>query len=223
MSDSSKWGDMRDLRLAAESLADAIDLRVKTANRIRSGTADALSGGEQLTEAQIKKHPLVGLVISMEDQYRTLLRERYEQIVPARIRDWAAEQPILRSGELFPRIAGLTGNPRWAVPLRMEGTGKERRAVPDGEPYPRYCVCPCQGCHEGRQLDELHLNAWQQDSPHCWEQDGGCRGLRNFYQWCGIGDPDRVPRTAAELKALGVLAARTWAVPGDAVDEGDPL
>lgn len=92
------------------------------------------------------------------------MREKYELTVPLVVREWAEKIPILRSGELFPRIIGLTGNPRKAVPLKMEGEGAARTAVPDGEPYDR--------------------------------------SLRQFWQWCGRGDPDIIPEKGNQALLL---------------------
>lgn len=148
MKTENQWGNMRELRFAAESLTDAIDLRVKIQNRIRSGQADLMTAGMELTESQVKKHPLVARALEDEDSYRELLTSRYEQAVPLKVREWAQTVPIIRSGELFPRLVGLVGNPRYAVPLKLEGTGKDRKAVADGEPFERslrqlwqYCGC----------------------------------------------------------------------------------
>lgn len=174
-----QWGDMGQLRVAAESLADAIELRTRVHNRIRSGSADGpvmlfrknpaakkdpaapkyipdqvMVEGDQLTEAQIKKHPLGLAVLDFEATSRENLQQQYYQSVPEYVREWASEVPILKSGELFPRIVAMTGNPVRAIPLKMEGEGKARAAVPDGEPYER--------------------------------------SLRQFWQWCGRGDPDLV-------------------------------
>lgn len=158
-----QWGDMGQLRVAAENLADAIELRTRVHNRIRSGSADGpillASGnlvgiGEKLTEAEIRQHPIGKAVLSFENTSRENLQDQYTQSVPEFVREWASEVPILKSGELFPRIVAMTGNPVHAIPLKMEGEGKDRAAVPDGEPYER--------------------------------------SLRQFWQWCGRGDPDLV-------------------------------
>jgi hypothetical protein len=192
--DENHWGNMRELRFAAESLTDAIDLRVKIQNRIRSGSADLITAGMDLTEAEVKKHPLVARAIEDEDSYRQLLTSRYEQAVPLKVREWAQSQPIIRSGELFPRLVGLTGNPRWAVPLKLEGTGKDRKAVPDGEPYERACRCNCGGCREARAT---HFS-----DQHCHKAGNRCRGLRSFWQYCGCGDPDLVPEAGNQAVLL---------------------
>lgn len=146
------------LRTAAESVADAVNMRTRIHNRIRSGSGENASGedkfvllegkgdkmelvtlrpGEKLTPAQIGRHPLGKAALNFEKQARDYLREVYELEVPEKVKLWAEDTPVIASGELFPRIVGLLGNPRYAIPMRMEGTGADRRAVPDGEPYDR--------------------------------------------------------------------------------------
>jgi len=170
----NRWGDMQSLRMAAESLTDAINLRVRVQNRVRAGNADVLAGGEPQSKEDIQGHPLVVGALSFEGTLRRSLNDLYQQAVPLKVREWAAGTPIIASGEMFPRMVGLIGNPRWAVPLKMEGTGKDRKAVPDGEPYARYCTCGLR--RQGR-----------------WKECECPGGLRSLWQWCGCGDPDLVP------------------------------
>lgn len=178
------WGNMAELRMAAESLADMINLRTRVHNRIRSGSPGRviLSAGEQyalltadssgtFSKKEIEASFLGDMVLNAENTTREYLRQVYEQTVPLQIREWAAATPVIASGELFPRIVGLAGNPRYAVPLKMEGTGKDRRAVPDGAPYLRECTCGARARGE-----------------RC-----ACKGLRSFWQYCGVGSPDLVP------------------------------
>ena len=197
MKNENKWGDMVQLRMAAESVADAINVRTRIHNRIRSGSADAIllmKDGSildiegQPAEGQIAKSVMGSAVLDFEKIARDNLREQYEQAVPRKVQEWASSVPILKSGELFPRIVGLTGNPRWAVPLRMEGTGKDRKAVPDGDPFPRYCTCGKGG----------------------WDCRA-CPGLRNFWQWCGRGNPDLtvIKGDQASLLARGKITTVT--------------
>jgi hypothetical protein len=169
MSKENEWGDMVQLRMAAESVADAINVRTRIHNRIRSGSAnsflmiprdpedssspmDLVAIEGQPTESQIAKSVEGHAVLKFEKEMRSNLQRQYEMSVPLKIREWASGIPILKSGELFPRIVGLTGNPRHAIPLKMEGEGKDRKAVPDGDPYDR--------------------------------------SLRQLWQWCGRGNPD---------------------------------
>jgi hypothetical protein len=167
MNSDNRWGDMAQLRIAAESLADAINLRTRVHNRVRSGSADplVLAGdellSEKITEKQIALHPLGKGALDFEQTAREGLRDIYEQTVPAKVREWAQTVPIIASGELFPRICGLVGNPRHAVPLRMEGTGKDRTAIPDGEPYGRSLRQLWQwcGCGDPDLTPEAIVNA----------------------------------------------------------------
>ena len=209
-----EWGDVRSLRMAAEGVADAIKKRTGTMNRVRSGMADLMTS-EQPTKKEIENHPLVQIDLFAEERARELLQSMYVQNVPLKVREWAASVPILKSGELFPRICGMTGNPRLAIPLRMEGTGKNRKAVPDGEPYWRECRCLCENCAIARR------NPDEDGALHCHVRKDACSGLRDFWQWCGCGDPERFPRTAAELKELGVQVIGLNIEVGDYVDEGD--
>lgn len=211
-----EWGDTRNLRMAAEGVADAIKKRTGTMNRVRSGMADLMAGG-QPTEKEIKAHPLVQIDLFAEERARELLQSMYVQNVPLKVREWAASQPILKSGELFPRICGMTGNPRLAIPLRMEGTGKARKAVPDGEPYWRECRCLCENCAIARRSPD------EDGALHCHVRKDACSGLRDFWQWCGCGDPERFPRTAAELKDLGVQVIQVNVEIGDHVEAGDVI
>lgn len=209
-----EWGDVRSLRMAAEGVADAIKKRTGTMNRVRSGMADLMTS-EQPTKKEIENHPLVQIDLRAENAARDLLQSLYVQNVPLKVREWAASVPILKSGELFPRICGMTGNPRLAIPLRMEGTGKGRKAIPDGEPYWRECRCLCDNCALARKDPDTDGGL------HCRVRSSACSGLRDFWQWCGCGDPERFPRTAAELKELGVQVIGLNIEVGDYVDEGD--
>lgn len=212
-----EWGDVRSLRMAAEGVADAIKKRTGTMNRVRSGMADLMTS-EQPTKKEIENHPLVQVDLRAEEETRKLLQSLYVQNVPLKVREWAASQPILKSGELFPRICGMTGNPRLAIPLRMEGTGKARRAVPDGEPYWRECRCLCGPCGLARKDPD-----GEDGGLHCRVRSSACSGLRDFWQWCGCGDPERFPRTAAELKDLGVQVIQVNVEVGDHVEAGDVI
>lgn len=211
-----EWGDVRNLRMAAEGVADAIKKRTGTMNRVRSGMADLMTS-EQPTKKEIENHPLVQIDLRAEEAARDLLQSLYTQNVPLKVREWAASQPILKSGELFPRICGMTGNPRLAIPLRMEGTGKARKAVPDGEPYWRECRCLCENCAIARRSPD------EDGALHCHVRKDACSGLRDFWQWCGCGDPERFPRTAAELKDLGVQVIQVNVEIGDHVEAGDVI
>jgi hypothetical protein len=132
-----QWGDIQGLRFSAESLADAIKARIGIQNRVRSGRVDVIGGTQLIARAQ-----------EFEDAYRDQLTSVYTEVVPLKIRAWASTQPIIRSGETFPRIIGLIGDPHWAIPLRAEGTGKDRKLVPNGKEHARdvrelWRICGC--------------------------------------------------------------------------------
>lgn len=117
------------LRAAAESLTDAIRARVAAENR-------ALRGGAAIDAAA--RDRLCAIPRMAENEARKLLFAVYEETVPGHIQEWAASIPGLASGEVFPRLAGLIGNPRIAVPWKWETMpGEKRRLVPDGDPYDR--------------------------------------------------------------------------------------
>lgn len=139
------WGDVAALRLAAEALTDAKNARIRQINRLDA--ASRLSG---IDYREGKSHPLEQEAVHHEQVCAEQLILTYHHVVPLQIRAWASAQPLLNprihtkkngdlevSGVLFARIVGLTGNPRWAVPLKPEGEGAERTLVPDGQPHLR--------------------------------------------------------------------------------------
>jgi hypothetical protein len=122
--DPYPWGDLTSFRTVAEGLTDAIKSRCSTENRVKRG-------GGAADPMQAKT--MVELAHENEDRYREMLQGAFEQHVPEEIRAWAAGIPGLASGELFPRILGILGHPRIAIPYRWEGS----LLVPAGEPYER--------------------------------------------------------------------------------------
>ena len=123
-----RWGDMTALRAAAECLTDAIKTRIQAENRAQRGGA--------AIDAEHRDR-LVAIPRDAEDETRALLHSLYEEVVPDHIREWAAGIPGLRTGEVFPRLIGLTGNPRQAIPYKWDASGSTRVLVPDGEPFQR--------------------------------------------------------------------------------------
>lgn len=117
------WPGTAELRMAAQSLDDAIQNRIRTQNR--------LSHEEMSLDADLSKAMLAS-VEGHENAMRVLLREVYEQRVPGFIRIWAAEVPGLATGALFPRIVGIIGNPQTAIPYKWSEDGKQ--IVRDGPP-----------------------------------------------------------------------------------------
>jgi hypothetical protein len=134
VADRHPWGDLTRFRAVAEGLSDAIKARISAVNRVeRGGTADALYGPEMLAMAR-----------EQEERYREMLMDLYAQQIPGHVREWVTGIPGIASGELFPRLLGLLGHPRVAIPWRWE----DRVLVPAGEPYERtvrelwsYCGC----------------------------------------------------------------------------------
>jgi hypothetical protein len=118
------WGDLTSFRTVAEGLSDAIKARCSTENRVKrgGGAADPMQA-RAMTE----------LARENEERYREMLQATYEMHVPDHVRAWAAGIPGLASGELFPRILGILGHPRIAIPYMWE----DKMLVPAGEPYER--------------------------------------------------------------------------------------
>lgn len=140
---SEEWGDLTALRASAESLADAIDLRIATENRVRRGGTFDQFDQEHGIGAQI-----LASAKDHEAACRRMLQSTYEECVPDRVRGWAKGVPGLASGETFPRLIGLLGNPRVATPWTWDTSGPKRVLVPAGDPYERgirqlwsYCGC----------------------------------------------------------------------------------
>lgn len=132
----SEWKDMSRLRMAAMTLLDAKKVRMATSNRVgayerlydTAGDKKLLSmAGEWMNLAATER----------EDALADKVREYYAEDVPLKVRAWATEVPYLASGELFPLLIGLIGNPRHAVPLKLVGAGAKRHLEPDGDPYDR--------------------------------------------------------------------------------------
>jgi hypothetical protein len=133
-------GLLADLRAAGEDLADLIEVRKAAENRARTlGHLDtALICPPWVSDA--------------EKAARQALQDAYARAVPARIRDWAAGVPCLGSGELFPRIIAIIGDPCTATPLlpiARGDTGRGARSRPAGPPYLRSAHLLWQWCGMG--------------------------------------------------------------------------
>jgi hypothetical protein len=124
-----EWGNVTKLRIATENLIDQTRGRISAENR-------ALRGGAAIDADT--RDMLCAIPRMAEAEARKRLIQVYTEVVPDRVRAWAADIPGLGSGEVFPRIAGLIGNPRIAVPWKWETRpGEKRQLVPDGDPYER--------------------------------------------------------------------------------------
>jgi hypothetical protein len=119
---------LSDLRAAGEDLADLIEVRKAAENRARTlGHLDT---------AQI----CPPWIATAEKAAREALQDAYKRTVPEEIREWAATVPGLGSGELFPRIIAIIGDPCVATPLlpiAKGDTGRGARSQPSGPPYIR--------------------------------------------------------------------------------------
>jgi len=136
---SRAWGNIADLRMAAETLADAKKARISADNRVKRGR----TVGCQLEAAEI-----LDPAKFLEEQYKGVLLSQYQATVPEHIRKWAECIPGLASGPLFARMLGVIGNPRIATPYRREKEDGKVILVADGKPYERtvrqlwqYCGC----------------------------------------------------------------------------------
>lgn len=122
--DPYPWGNLATFRSAAEGLTDAIKARISTENRVKRG-----GGAVDATQAAV----MVRIARDQEEAYRRILLDIYQQMVPQHIQDWAKSIPGIASGELFPRILGVLGHPRIAIPYQWE----DKELVPAGEPFER--------------------------------------------------------------------------------------
>lgn len=121
--DPYPWGDLTWFRAASEGLSDAKKARIATVNRVkRGGTSDAIQAGRMIKLAE-----------GTEKEYKQILMEQYRNQVPQHVRDWAAAIPCLGTGALFPRILGLLGHPRVAIPWMWEN----KTLVSAGPPFER--------------------------------------------------------------------------------------
>jgi hypothetical protein len=124
--DPYPWGNLASFRSAAEGLTDAIKARCSVENRVKRG-----GGAVDVVQAQ----EMVQAARDLEERYREILMAAYQNQVPPEVRDWAAGIPGLSTGELFPRILGMIGHPRVAIPWVWEEDATE--PVPAGPPYIR--------------------------------------------------------------------------------------
>ena len=134
--DPRPWGDLTTFRIFAEGLSDAKKARVSAENRvIRGGAAEPDHAKD-----------IIDLARHTETRYEEMLLDAYKVQVPEHVQEWARGIPGIATGELFPRILGMLGHPRIAIPMRWED--KKPKPVPNGDPRPRtirqlwqYCGC----------------------------------------------------------------------------------
>lgn len=171
-----QWGsasDLKRLRLLGEQLTDAKKARSATVNRVERGGGAEWDVGTILIADAWEKEVVAG----------KMLTEHYKQVAPGEVRAWAAEIPGLGTGELFPRMIAIIGNPLRAIP------------------------------HHWATNDELVFEdgRWQQGAKakEPIEDEPYDRGVRQLWSWAGCGDPDRNPKymtkpTREELMAAGM-------------------
>lgn len=155
---SEEWGDLGQLRVLGECLADAKKARVSAENRAKRGYLIAAGDSDiQRAEAALQTERIVAPARKLEEAYAAELLEAYKFVVPDHVRAWAADIPGLASGTRFPRIIAATGHPRVAEPKAWGTDAKGKKAaVAAGDPFERT--------------------------------------LRQFWQYCGCGDPMTNPR-----------------------------
>lgn len=127
-----------ELRAAAENLHDLIEVRKAAENRARTlGHLDtAMLGLDTMGPDGVVQ----GWVTVAEKAARKALMTTYGRAVPLAVREWAASVPGFASGELFPRIIAIIGDPTTATPLlpiEKGDTGRGARSQPAGPPYLR--------------------------------------------------------------------------------------
>jgi len=165
--------ELGNLRALSEGLADAIKARVAAVNRAERGSI----------ANPVLSQSMKDIARATEDKYRELLLAEYEAVVPAQVQEWVKTVPGMASGELFPRLLGMIGNPRIATPYHWEvGEDKKRVLVADA-PYIR-------GSNKA-------------PNPNYGGDDPVAHyGLRSLWQYCGCGDPESRPKKGATQEEL---------------------
>lgn len=107
-----------ELRILAESFADAQDVRIRIENRLRSGTIPPDLAKSILNEQRRVEH-MIGLA----------MRRQFRRCAPD-IHAWVKDTPGI--GEhLMARLIGTIGHPVIATPHHWEGEGADRVLVAD--------------------------------------------------------------------------------------------
>jgi hypothetical protein len=123
--DDDRSGDgWLELRIWAEMFNDAQQARIAARNRAERGGVDPDVYETYLATLDASEHLC-----------RLALRRCARRVVPAPIRTWQAATVGL-GDDLFARLLGHLGHPRWATPHHWEGTGANRHLVAD-PPYER--------------------------------------------------------------------------------------
>lgn len=202
------------MRFQAESLADQQRARVKISNRVNRYLGSpsyltllpamyvplvsppivnpdftAMLGGyevEKISTARGKLEVKLKPLLAERELWKRLV-EIYRRVAPMDVIAWQEAAPGIGE-ELLARLIGLTGNPRIATPMHME-EGEVREVREDGSKSFHYR----DPVPDGYEADEITAMTHE-------------RTLRQWWSYCGIGSPDRVPTQGMgdkELKALG--------------------
>jgi hypothetical protein len=118
--------DWKALRAAAETYADALQLRITVEHRYaRANVHD-----------EDPAVPLLAHIRMTVQLAEDALRDVYRREAPAHIRAWQAGRHAV--GDLaFARLLGQLGDPRTATPMHWEGKGRGKRVLVADEPFER--------------------------------------------------------------------------------------
>lgn len=195
-------GGWLELRILAEMVADHIEHRIATGNRIGIGREAPMF--EPLDVATYMPH--YEALVETEERLKKQLAKCFKRVVPAELVAWQEESPGLGPNYVG-RLLGHLGDPYVAIPHRWEGTGEDRTLMV-GEPYVRTIAQLWQFCGHGDptrrhkvkgiSAEELaaagsptlkmlvHLNA-----ESCMKQKSGTR-YRDIYEAARLKYEDRV-------------------------------
>ncbi|MCU4183994.1 hypothetical protein K6U06_06455 [Acidiferrimicrobium sp. IK] len=129
--------EYRTLKVWAEMFHDAQQARIRSANRISNAPVFPDLFASELAEAEKTEHRI-----------RLALRRQYRRAAPAGVIAWQKESKGIGE-DILARLLGHLGHPRVATPSHWEGSGDERKLVPD-PPFARTVGELWQFCGHGR-------------------------------------------------------------------------
>jgi hypothetical protein len=129
--------EYRILKVWAEMFHDAQVARIRLANRIERAPVFPDIFAAELAEAEAAEHRI-----------RLGLRRQYRRAAPPGVKQWQADSTGIGI-DLLARLLGHLGHPRIATPSHWEGSGDERKLVPD-PPFERTVGELWQYCGHGR-------------------------------------------------------------------------
>jgi len=141
------------LRVYAEGLDDLIRVRVGMENRIKAANRAKIDMASETFGIGLKS-----VCVAEEIIYKGLVKAF--RLAAPDINQWV--KGTMGLGEpTVARLLGTLGDPLVARPMRMEGTGSDRKAVPDGEPYERTIGQLWQYCGYGDASLKLYAGMSQ--------------------------------------------------------------